>query len=224
MFATDTDIEQLISSEEAQDTLINAENSEASTEKVHADNIVTKSEEIVKEPAIIQETEQLPPVIGNDKDESKPEQEPEKPLRRIKLEAFKSLQSEDGTSSQDSPKVAEPRRRDSRRMPTFIARLKNRSATENSIIKLTCAISEPDCSVRWSKDGVSIKSSEKYLIDSSNGVLSLEIKGAISQDAGDYSCVVANNYGEIETSAVLAIFGEEVQQTISTFTKNLKGE
>ena len=154
----------------------------------------------------------------------KPVEEPKKPLRRRMVEEKSRLGPEDRSSSQDSIKSAEPRRRDSRRIPTFIARLKNRSAPENSIIKLTCAVSEPECSVCWSKDGILLKNSEKYLIESANGVLSLEIKNATSLDAANYSCVVTNNNGEVETSAILTIFSEDVQQPTSTFTKNLKGE
>ena len=200
------------------------ESSRVDTSKdVSADKILVN----IEETKLSEETEKvakLSPVYENGTAKSLSEQEPEKPLRRRKLEETKVLQTEDQSSSQDSLRVTEPRRRESKRMPTFIARLKNRSASENSIIKFTCAVSEPECSVQWSKDGVSLKKSEKYSIDSNNGVLSLEIKKATIQDAGDYSCVVSNNYGEIETSAVLTIFGEEVQQTTSTFTKNLKGE
>jgi hypothetical protein len=69
-----------------------------------------------------------------------------------------------------------------------------------------------------------VKNSEKYSIENSNEVLSLEVKNVCAPDAGEYCCYVSNVCGEIETSAFVTIFGEEVQQSSTTFTKNLKGE
>ena len=143
---------------------------------------------------------------------------PEKPLRRRKYEDSKVE-----SGSEDSSRQSEPRRRESNRMPTFIARLTNRLAPENSILKLTCAVSEHNVTVRWVKDEVILNNSEKYSIESNHGVLSLEIKNATAKDAGQFLCIVSNKHGEIETSANVQIFGEQ-QQGNSSFTRNLKGE
>ncbi|CAH1707186.1 unnamed protein product [Chironomus riparius] len=140
------------------------------------------------------------------------EVEPVKPLRRKRADELKE-------EEKSLPRTPETRRK---RMPIFIARLKNRSAPENSILKLTCAVSEPEVTARWTKNGMILKDTEKYLIENSNGVLSLEIKNACFQDAGEYYCFVSNSCGEIETSAFVTIFGEDVQPSNTTFTKNLR--
>ncbi|KAL7039652.1 hypothetical protein ACKWTF_000058 [Chironomus riparius] len=140
------------------------------------------------------------------------EVEPVKPLRRKRADELKE-------EEKSLPRTPETRRK---RMPIFIARLKNRSAPENSILKLTCAVSEPEVTARWTKNRMILKDTEKYLIENSNGVLSLEIKNACFQDAGEYYCFVSNSCGEIETSAFVTIFGEDVQPSNTTFTKNLR--
>ncbi|KAG5676324.1 hypothetical protein PVAND_006169 [Polypedilum vanderplanki] len=141
------------------------------------------------------------------------EPEPIKPVRRRRTDEIKE-------DEQSMPRTPESGRR--KRMPTFIARLKNRSAAENSILKLTCAVSEPDCQVKWTKDGMILRNGDKYLIENNNEVLSLEIKNANAEDAGEYCCFVSNSCGEIETSAFVTIFGEDIVPNSTVFTKNLK--
>ena len=126
--------------------------------------------------------------------------------------------------SEIESRTPETRRREIKKIPFLIARLRNRSAAELSIIKMTCAVSDADCTAKWMKDGVVLNNREKYEIDNSNGVLTLEIIEATKEDSGEYACVISNKYGEAETSANISIFKEETKDLhTSVFTRNLKG-
>ncbi|KFD70456.1 hypothetical protein M514_00956 [Trichuris suis] len=92
-------------------------------------------------------------------------------------------------------------------VPVFIEVLKSQVAKENEVASLSCKVyGLPTAEVQWFKDGVELKSSEKYeLISEVSGVFLLQVHNIGKQDAGEYTCVATNKMGSVSSNAFLTV-------------------
>lgn len=68
----------------------------------------------------------------------------------------------------------------------------------------------PEPKMTWLKDSEPVKSSKRAVIDTNMGSLKLFVVTVV--DAGRYTCVYKNKYGEDKKSAVLVVDGIEPGQ------------
>ncbi|KAG5676322.1 hypothetical protein PVAND_006168 [Polypedilum vanderplanki] len=91
--------------------------------------------------------------------------------------------------------------------PIFATPISDRTITENSeSVKFTCSLLSTDCDITWEKNGVPLKPSSKYTQTFADGLAILEIFDVNDDDAGKYSCVASNKFGETVTSAKLKVY------------------
>jgi hypothetical protein len=143
------------------------------------------------------------------------------PVKREQLEAEESaalqeelervrerarLAREDDQMSEYEKDLEWQRQRILQRPPIIITHLKSRAAPIGSQVRLSCSVSGPDITVRWFKNGHGIEKSSKYQFKVSEGLLTLEINNLDFKDAGDYSCVVRNRNGSMESLAALTVY------------------
>ncbi|CDW55769.1 Muscle M line assembly protein unc 89 [Trichuris trichiura] len=100
-------------------------------------------------------------------------------------------------------------------VPVFVEVLKSQVAKESEVSSLTCKVySSPKTEVQWFKDGVELKSSEKYeLINEVSGVFVLKVHDISKQDAGEYTCVATNKMGSASSNAFLSV--SVAEETVS---------
>lgn len=110
--------------------------------------------------------------------------------------------------------------------PVFATTISDRTITENSSsVKFTCSVLSTECDISWEKNGIPIRPSSKYHQTFSDGLAILEIYDVSDNDAGKYSCVASNKYGECITSAKLKVYSG-FKPTVSmppTVTRQMKG-
>lgn len=91
--------------------------------------------------------------------------------------------------------------------PVFATPISDRTITENSSsVKFTCSLLSRGCDVSWEKNGIPLRSSSKYSQTFSDGLAILEIYDVSDEDAGKFSCIATNKYGESVTSARLKVY------------------
>lgn len=91
--------------------------------------------------------------------------------------------------------------------PVFATPLSDRTITENSSsVKFTCSLLSTECDISWEKNGIPLRPSSKYSQTFSDGLAILEIYDVSDADAGKYSCIASNKYGENVTSAKLKVY------------------
>lgn len=91
--------------------------------------------------------------------------------------------------------------------PIFATPISDRTITENSSsVKFTCSLLTRGCDVSWEKNGIPLRSSSKYSQTFSDGLAILEIYDVSDDDAGKFSCIATNKYGESVTSARLKVY------------------
>lgn len=118
-------------------------------------------------------------------------------------------------------------KRDSKRKPTFSTQLMDRTATEGSTVKLTTTALGVDCACVWSRNDKELENTSKHrmIFDKESGMAILEIFNVTPDDAGYYSCIVGNCYGQSETTAKLKVFeGYEQSPMPPTFTRVIRGK
>ncbi|XP_059620294.1 muscle M-line assembly protein unc-89-like, partial [Phlebotomus argentipes] len=96
--------------------------------------------------------------------------------------------------------------REMKRKPAFEMFLTNRSMGVGSTVKLSCAATGPEYQVQWLKNGKPISSGGKYRIRESCGLLALEILDATVSDSGEYTCILKNRNGSVESSSMVTIY------------------
>jgi hypothetical protein len=110
--------------------------------------------------------------------------------------------------------------------PIFATPISDRTITENSSsVKFTCSVLSTECDISWEKNGIPIRPSSKYSQTFSDGLAILEINDVTDDDAGKFSCVASNRYGECITSAKLKVYSG-FKPTVSmppTMTRQMKG-
>lgn len=116
--------------------------------------------------------------------------------------------------------------RDFKRKPIFSTLLTNRSAAEGSTVRLTTTAIGVDCNVVWMKNNRALESGGKYrtTFNADSGMAILEVNDVHVEDGGEYTCIVANSFGENETAAQLKVYeGFEKSPMPPTFTRTIRG-
>lgn len=140
------------------------------------------------------------------------------------LRSDRSQSSYYDKSGRSDATVDEPQFRDAKRKPVFTMPLVDRTAAENSSIKLTCQIIGIDASVRWYKQNTILDGNPKYVIRFCDGLATIEIFSVRPEDSGEYTCEAKNCYGETSCSANLKVYeGYEKRAMPPIFTRSMKG-
>lgn len=114
--------------------------------------------------------------------------------------------------------------RDAKKKPIFSTELMDRTAAENSTIKLTCNIIGIDTTVRWFRNSLPMDLSSRYMTRFEDGLATLEIFSARPDDTAEYTCVARNQFGELSSSAYLKVYpGYELSSSAPIFTRPMKG-
>lgn len=73
----------------------------------------------------------------------------------------------------------------------------------------SCLSGTPPFSVTWLKDGREIPDNDyhKYVIYGDGGI-ALRLSDVCPQDAGEYTCLVRNNFGEVSSNGLFAVQGK----------------
>ena len=87
--------------------------------------------------------------------------------------------------------------------------MNNQKRDINSTFRFTCDSQQGDLplSFEWTKNGHTIKSSERYLIEIFELSSTLTIKRISKDDAGNYTCKVRNAYGSDSQNVHLNVKG-----------------
>merc|ERR1711972_835972 len=95
--------------------------------------------------------------------------------------------------------------------PTLTKKLKSLNIEATKAIEISCEIQTADinASVEWTKDGKKIQQAEEIEITFDGKVAALHIKEAKVEHAGDYMCVVKNQFGEAITKASVLVREKE---------------
>ena len=109
--------------------------------------------------------------------------------------------------------------------PFFCSKLTNRTVSEGSQIKMTATvIGQPDPQVHWTKNGEKLRPGGRERMKLENGLATLEISAALSEDSGYYTCVATNSYGQSSSEAVVRVYAAfEAIPLPPTFTSSIKG-
>nr|XP_055038801.1 obscurin isoform X36 [Misgurnus anguillicaudatus] len=75
--------------------------------------------------------------------------------------------------------------------PTIYKELQSVSVKAGEDATFSCELSQPGLEVKWSKDGKSIRKSQKYEISQAQTLVKLTVRNVTDKDAGEYSCEVA---------------------------------
>ncbi|XP_065114734.1 obscurin isoform X23 [Paramisgurnus dabryanus] len=75
--------------------------------------------------------------------------------------------------------------------PTISKELQSVSVKAGEDATFSCELSQPGLDVKWSKDGKSIRKSQKYEISQAQTLVRLTVRNVTDKDAGEYSCEVA---------------------------------
>nr|DBA25321.1 TPA: hypothetical protein GDO54_012866 [Pyxicephalus adspersus] len=99
--------------------------------------------------------------------------------------------------------------------------LRNEKVKEGNTVKLHCELSKPGAPIKWSKDGQTLVSGEKYEIKQQGAVVELLILNAKPEDSGDYMCDTGDqrSSSHVTVTAVPPQFKEELKST-----ESLEGE
>lgn len=74
--------------------------------------------------------------------------------------------------------------------PTISKELQGISAKAGEDAIFSCELSQPGLEVKWSKDGKSIRKSQKYELSQTQTLVKLTVRNVNEKDAGEYSCEV----------------------------------
>ncbi|XP_051738417.1 obscurin-like isoform X38 [Ctenopharyngodon idella] len=75
-------------------------------------------------------------------------------------------------------------------VPTISKELQGVTAKIGENATFSCELSQPGLEVKWSKDGKSIRKSQKYEISQEQMLIKLTIRNVTEKDSGEYSCEV----------------------------------
>jgi len=81
-------------------------------------------------------------------------------------------------------------------------------------VVFSCEVSQCGLEVKWSKDGKSIRKSQKYEISQEQTLIKLTIHNVTDKDSGEYSCEVT---GGPTSKAKLEIKGKDFKTNGFTF-------
>ncbi|XP_067234432.1 obscurin isoform X13 [Chanodichthys erythropterus] len=98
--------------------------------------------------------------------------------------------------------------------PTISKELQGVTAKIGEDATFSCELSQPGLEVKWSKDGKSIRKSQKYEISQEQMLIKLTIRNVTDKDSGEYSCEVT---GGPTSKAKL-----EIKELANKFIRELK--
>lgn len=112
------------------------------------------------------------------------------------------------------------------RKPIFSTKLRERTVTEHSAVRLSCNILNPDSYVRWLKNKRELEEqNSRYRNIYRNGTAMLEIYSARGDDSGEYTCIARNRFGENSCSSRLSVVSSSKwRSTPPIFTSVMKGK
>ncbi len=90
--------------------------------------------------------------------------------------------------------------------PTISKELQGVSAKIGEDATFSCELSQSGPEVKWSKDGKSIRKSQKYEINQEQTLVKLTIRNVTEKDSGEYSCEIT---GGPTSKAKLEIKGKD---------------
>lgn len=102
--------------------------------------------------------------------------------------------------------LAFQRARESARLPRIHSHIRDVTISEGNNVKLTCTASGPEMNIRWYKDGNPLEKGPRTRILANEGILTLEVLRSMATDSGEYSCVLKNQNGEAQTSAIVTVY------------------
>merc|ERR1712066_146560 len=98
--------------------------------------------------------------------------------------------------------------------PAFKKKLLGLNIEEGQAIDIECEISSPDINstVEWTRNSVVVRASESVIMTFDGKVAHLHIEKATIEHAGEYMCVVKNQFGECDTVSKVEIKEEEQEE------------
>ena len=94
--------------------------------------------------------------------------------------------------------------------PEFILRPRSHHITPPETARLSCMVKGyPTPSVTWKKNTMVLKDEGRFEIFKDGGEEILEIYDTVEEDAGRYTCVLANEHGKTTSSANIALRGKK---------------
>lgn len=100
-------------------------------------------------------------------------------------------------------------------VPSISKELQSVSAKIGEDAVFSCELSQCGLEVKWSKDGKSIRKSQKYEISQEQTLIKLTIHNVTDKDSGEYSCEVT---GGPTSKAKLEIKGKDFKPNGFTLT------
>lgn len=109
--------------------------------------------------------------------------------------------------------------------PTFVRPLVDAVIQEGDRFTFQCAVvGNPEPTVEWFKDGLSIQNNPDYKQTFDRGLCTLTIEDPFAEDSARFTCKAANSVGVADTVAVLSVkeSQEIIMLTSPTFTRLLE--
>lgn len=104
------------------------------------------------------------------------------------------------------------------------AQLTNRVAAVGSKVKLSCYVEGHEPHFTWLKDGVPMTYYGSVRNSSRDNLGILEFFDVQIRDSGEYTCVIKNIAGELQTKASLLVYEDLVHVEVApTFTRGIRG-
>ncbi|XP_071792535.1 protein Obscurin-like isoform X2 [Asterias amurensis] len=106
--------------------------------------------------------------------------------------------------------------------PEFILRPRSHHITPPETARLSCMVKGyPTPSVTWKKNTMVLKDEGRFEIFKDGGEEILEIYDTVEEDAGRYTCVLANEHGKTTSSANIALRGKITRDIPPKFTQRM---
>lgn len=101
--------------------------------------------------------------------------------------------------------------------PVFIVPLKLHNVPKGYECYMSCAVTgNPKPRITWYRNHISLNTDTNYYISNTCGVCSLLILRVGPKDMGEYTIVAENTLGRAESSTILSVRGENMQQSNSS--------
>lgn len=92
--------------------------------------------------------------------------------------------------------------------------MKDTAVMTDALVKFEVVVEgQPTPEVAWYKDGHAVKENDRVKITKKKDIASLEIKKAVIEDSGSYSCIATNTSGKVSEFAMLTVNGTSFYST-----------
>ena len=96
--------------------------------------------------------------------------------------------------------------------PEFTVPLYDATIPEGERFTFEChVIGNPIPSIIWNKESIPIANNPDYLTKYDNGICTLMIEETFAEDSARFSCQATNEFGTVETEAILKVRGKFIQ-------------